>query len=221
MRLQATHAYYGDSGMARLTHRAPNWNFVLKYDQGIVEGSEAGLTYVDNSTIAGSGQRRDQINPVNEELDDRGTALGFGTPLSSGLLAGALVDNKRLTATLGWLRQRNSLAATLFSSRSETVQTNVPLPGAAGGLNDLEQQGALLRFDRRLTSRTTGTLQGAFTHSESADDALHSDLTVLDVVLSHVYGQATTVSLGYRRSDQRGSAQYRENAILATLNFRF
>jgi uncharacterized protein (PEP-CTERM system associated) len=221
LHLEATHAYYGNAAAARLSHRAQHWTLGLQYDQGIVDGSEAGVTYLDSRTQPRTGQGQESTPALNDELADRGTLPGFGTPLASGLLAGALVERRRLAVTAGWLRQRNSVGITIFKSRSETRQTTVPLPGAVGGFTELDQDGILAQYDRLLTPRTTATLQGRLTRSETAGGSISSDLRVLEAVLTHTYSRQTTASIGYRRADQDGSSEYRENAVIATLNFRF
>ncbi len=224
--LQASKAYYGKHGSAALTHRTGNLTFALEYQQGIMDGLQAGLIATGQPGFgdfgAGSGAGPGTgTDTVADELGNRGILPGFGTPLASGLLGGALVENRRLTATVGWLRQRNAVSLTAFTNRSDAVQTTEPLPAAISGLNDLDQRGAILRYDRRLSLETTASLQGAFTRSESDGSALESDLKVFDAQLSRTFGRRTSGSIGYRRSEQSGSARYRENAILATLSLRF
>src|SRR5690606_31321583 len=203
------------------SHRTGNWHLDVRYEQGIIDGSEGGLVYAGGRTGFDPGQPADPANPLSEGLGDLGTLPGFGTPLATGLLGTALVDQRRWTATLGWLRQRNSAALTLFTNRTEAVPTNVPLPGSIVGLDDLEQHGAILRYDRRISMQTTGTLQGAFTRSEAQSGTLDSDLVVIDASLRRVFGRHTTMSIGYRWSEQSGTTEYRENAIIATLDYRF
>ena len=216
----AADAYYGKYGTATLSHRAGNWSLSVQYDQGIIDGSEAGLVYAGR-TMFTPGQQGDAANPVMEGLGELGTIPGFGTPLATGLLGAALVDQRRLTASLGWLRRRNAIALTVFTSRDKAVQTNIPLPGSIAGLDDLEQHGAVLRYDRQLSPQTRGTLQGAVTHSEARSGTLESDLVVFDAILSRDFSRNTTMSIGYRWTEQSGTTEYRENAVIATLDYRF
>ena len=221
--LKASDAYYGDSGLARLTHRAARWTFGLEYQKSLQDGGEAALSYL------GTAPRLRNRRSDSEDDTFSGMGIdpmaGFLAPPASGIVSGALVWTRRFSINIDRQGLRNHVGLTFFQSDNESIPTDVPLPMIANAPDNIKQKGALLRLSRNLSPGSLLGLDGSFVRSRSPGSSLESDLAILIASWRYELTLRSSFAIAYRRSEQQSdndaSAEYTENAVLAAFDIRF
>lgn len=134
--------------------------------------------------------------------------------------------DKRWQASVGILGVRNTVFANVFRSTRtpEDISAASPASGDFAATSGVEQTGASVNWNWRLSPRTASNVDVGYTRSDFSGIGREDSLKFIRFTLTHQFQPKLSGSLNYHRlqndSSQSG-AGYTENAVSAALNMRF
>lgn len=220
--------YYGTSESLRLAHRTNRFAFGLDYSRSILQSNNAALlTFNPGSVFSGGGFSPD-LNPLFTQLNNAGLLSRNDVVLGTGVINDALVRNKTLTASVGYVMPRWSATATAFRSTRETVISsevfgisNALSPASFGVFTN---KGITLAGSLTLDARSSLGISASVRDTESSDQTAKARLNLLQGTFSSRIDNRSVATLGVRRTVQSGSGpgaiSRDENAIFGTIDIR-
>jgi uncharacterized protein (PEP-CTERM system associated) len=238
-----TDAYYGSFTQVNLAHRSVRWMAGLKYSRGLQTGNQSGLLYFNPEEVfalagaragtgagsaagagtgAGAGAGAGAGDQMLQGMADRRLVAGAGQALLLGQTSNELTYAQSLIASFAILRPRNGAFLTVFSNEQK--------PAVAGTgteqVTSLDQRGFNLSLNHRLTPRNTLFVLGQFQVSKSSDSGQKSRLDTYVGGLNTSLSRQISTSLALRAARQRSTgdvptAEYKERAIIASIDYRF
>ncbi|MFT3736545.1 MAG: TIGR03016 family PEP-CTERM system-associated outer membrane protein [Rhodocyclaceae bacterium] len=174
-------------------------------------------------------------DPVQKELLALLILQGEGVPVfvanTKGYLSSQTYTDKRMRLSWRLEGQRNLISLSGYTSDRETLTQQILTSSATGSSDDLiqfsrvKQRGWNVDWRHDLSARTSTGLRYGYTDTSGyANNGARTTthVSTWGLSLSNRLGVNTTGILGYTHTQSRGAnADYRENAISATLSHRF
>ncbi len=230
LRMDYSEQYYGSAANLAFSHRGTRWSFGFNYSSDIYSSNNAGILSMSLGNLMSGGAYAPTLNPIFQELVDQGVIDPDDIVIGAGLLNDALVRNRTVRATLGYLLPRGSLSLTGFRTvRSTLLDSTLFLPGGdpliTSSFGRFETLGATLTYRLPFSSRTSANFAGTVRDVESLDRPDKARLTTLSATLTTRLDDKTSVSAGVRRTVQSGTggtvSGYDNNTVFGTLDVRF
>lgn len=230
VRASITRQYYGSNETLSIAHRTNRFVFGLDYRRSVLESNNAALLTFNPGAIFSGGGFSPTLNPLFSQLNSLGLLSDDSTVLGTNIINDALVRNRTLTASFGYVMPRWSATATVFRSTRETVLESqvfgIPngLSPASFGLfntNGITLAGTLT-LDARNSVGISANVRDASSSNNNNDTKTRFSI-VQATYTSHI-DDRSSATLGLRRTVQSGSssAGRREvNAIFGTYDHRF
>ena len=152
------------------------------------------------------------------------TDIVIGTPIIND----ALVRNRNVSVSAGWVARHWSASATAFRNRRETLISStvfgVPDALAPAAFGEFDSRGLTLNGNIVLGPRHSLGLTGLVRESTQSDAGLKVRLSFVQAALSTTIDARTTASLALRRSVQSGEGpgaiSTDENTLFGVVDFR-
>ncbi|GAA5160644.1 hypothetical protein GCM10025770_08570 [Viridibacterium curvum] len=161
----------------------------------------------------------------------QGAGIPALLPNTSGYLSSQTYTDKRMRLAWRIEGQRNLVSLSGYTSDRETLTQQILTSSATGSSDDLiqfsrvKQRGWSVDWRHDLSARTSTSLRYGYTDTSGyANNGARTTthVSILGLSLSNRLGVNTTGVLSVTRTQSRGAgADYRENAISATLSHRF
>jgi uncharacterized protein (PEP-CTERM system associated) len=215
--------YYGNEASVSIAHRRARWLLGLTYVRSLEAGSAASLLYFDPGRIfLLSDASANEGAMLVQSLSERRVSSGAGRELAFGQTGSRLVFAENLVVSLALMRPRNSLVVSLFYNDQQPIQSDL----SSITEFDLLQRGITLDAEHRLTQSSSLFLSTQYSRSESDQTRQDARLASLAVGwrMSFSRQAAFTVTARTTRQTSEGlvpSNEYRENAAIAAIDYRF
>lgn len=215
--------FYGSESSLAFTHRRARWLFGVTYVKSLQAGSESSLLYLNPDRIfALEDPLANEGAEVVRSLAERRVTSGAGRELAFGQTGSRLVFAENLVVSLALSRPRNSLVLSLFQNDQEPANSSL----VTASEFDLVQRGITLDVDHRLTQWSAIFLSTQYSQSESDQTGQDSRISSLAVGWRIRLSRHAATSLTARTTRQSSegptpSHEYREQALLAAIDYRF
>lgn len=205
-------AYGSTSYALALNHRRQRSAFSLNYSESVVEASQQFTqTYTTPVFLCPDGVGGFTAAAAQNATN---TCIAPGTTIPFVQLVNQTTLNKIWAGTYNRQLGRSTLAFTLSQNQRQYLGT-----GASGGD---KQQTATARWTLPLSSRTSTSLGGSWSHAEAI--AQDSDTWSIDWSLAHKISTHVTSSVNARHSEQTtntATGNTKENTVSAQLGMTF
>ena len=224
--------FYGDSYSLDFRHRTRLTVWSAGYSEEIT--SARSLFFVPATTSTSgylntlySSRFPDPVarqRAVEEFIARAGLPPNLGAPID--FYTNQLFLQKRWQASVGLLGVRNTLIASIFKDTREALPTTLTLLSAGDfAVSDtVIQTGGSLVWNHQISARNSLNVGAAYSRYEFPDTGRVDRYVNGGVSLTRQLRPRTSGSLGYRwqqNSSNFDGAEYKENAVFATLTMRF
>lgn len=225
--------FFGDTYFAAARHRTRLTAWDLSYIEDITTfNQQAGL----GSSINTAGSLNQLLNPnVNPAVIQPNTDFILGQGLPGGglnFLTNRLFLQKRLQASVAMNGSRNTVVFSVFNMSRQAYTPEDPdidLVGAENValLRHIRQTGANALWSYRISQLTRANLTGQYTRFRFLSTDRVDDLKIIRLSVTRQLRQAQPNVNGMielrhnERDSSQAGADYRENAITASLNMSF
>jgi uncharacterized protein (PEP-CTERM system associated) len=228
-----TKQYYGTSESLALAHRTTRFIFGLDYGRSVLQSNNAALLTFNPGSVFSGGGFSPALNPLFTQLADQGLLSSNDVVLGTNVINDALVRNRTLTASVGYLMPRWSATASAFRSVRETVFSSEVF-GVANGLSPASfglftTRGFTLTSNYTIDSRNSVNLSATLRDSDIAATAAGAPATKVrlsyyQAALNTRIDSRSSASLMLRRTVQSGDGigpgNRDNNAIIGTYDIR-
>lgn len=230
LRLALAEQYYGASANVSLAHRAGHWTMGVNYGRSVFSSNNAGILTMNLGSLLSADGFAATLNPIFQQLVNHGVLDPNDTLIGAGILSDALVRQRMISASIGYLLPRGSLALTGYKSVRETLlDSTLFLPASdplvTSSFGHFETRGATLSLSMPIDSRTTAFLSGSLRDISSLTRPDRARISLINLAVRTSLDSKTSVAAGLRRAVQSavqgGAVGYDENAVFGTLDVRF
>jgi uncharacterized protein (PEP-CTERM system associated) len=225
--------YYGNSEFLSLAHRTNRLVFGLDYSKSILQSNNAALLTFSPGAVFSAGGFAPGLNPLFTQLADQGLLSRNDVVIGTNVINDALVRNRTLSASMGYVMPRWSATATVFRSTRETALNSevfgISNALSAGSFGLFNNRGITLASTFTLDARNSIGLSASVRDTEGSSNVAGSTDTkarfsLVQGTFSSLIDNRTTASLGLRRVVQTNEnstiAGRDENVLFGTLDFR-
>ena len=233
VRGSVTKQYYGTSESLAVAHRTTRFIFGLDFGRSVLQSNNAALLTFNPGSIFSGGGFSPALNPLFTQLADQGLLSNNDVVLGTNVINDALVRNRTLMASVGYVMPRWSATASAFRSIRETMLSSevfgVPngLSPASFGL--FSTRGFTLTSTYTIDSRNSFNLSASLRDSDVAATtagvaATRVRLSYYQAALNTRIDSRSSASLMLRRTVQSGDGvgpgNRDNNAIIGTYDIR-
>ena len=228
-----TKQYYGTSESLAIAHRTTRFIFGLDYGRSVLQSNNAALLTFNPGSIFSGGGYSPALNPLFTQLADQGLLSNNDVVLGTNIINDALVRNRTLAASIGYLMPRWSATASVFRSVRETVVSQEVF-GVANGLSpasfgQFTTRGVTLASTYTIDSRNSFNASASLRDSDTTGNApgaaaSRTRFSFYQALFNTRIDSRSSASLAFRRTVQSGDgigAGIRDNnAIIGTYDYR-
>ncbi len=225
--------YYGNSESISIAHREQRWMVGFDYVRNILQSNNAALLTFNPGAVFSGGGFSPQLNPLFNQLSSAGLLNNSDVVLGTNVINDALVRNRSLTFSFGYVGPRWNATLTAYRSVRETL-----LSSEVFGIADALAPASFGRFGYRgVTLSTSMTIDPrnsvGMSISTRTSDSLSNTAGASTSSTRFSFLQAnwtanidtrTHATLGYRLSrqsaDSTGAGARTDNTLYGTLDFR-
>jgi uncharacterized protein (PEP-CTERM system associated) len=224
------HRFFGSSYTVNFSHRTPRtvWGFdatrnVVTYPQflGTLAGGMVVSSFLDQLFLSSTPDAAARQALVDRFMRDRGLPAVLDGPVS--LYNQQIQLQERQSATFGIIGVRNTIVASVYNQRSDSIDASgSPLPAIGVGTANTTQTGANIAWTLLVTP--TATLVSSIDGSRSVSNderALSTKQGAARLVLTTPLSSRTTAFFGarYQYGNSDWIQNYREYAAYAGLSY--
>ena len=227
VRASITRQYYGTSGFLSLAHRTNRFVFGLNYDRSVLQSNNAALlTFNPGQLLSGGGFAPD-LNPLFNQLNSLGLLSNSNTILGTNIINDALVRNRTVTASVGYVMPRWSATATMFKSTRETLLSSevFGIPSASSTSFGLfNTTGVTVAGTVTLDGRNSVGVSANTYDTTSSNGGAKTRFSNVQATYSSRIDALSSASVGIRRSVQTGAFSGSGNGVntlFGTYDHRF
>jgi uncharacterized protein (PEP-CTERM system associated) len=220
--------YFGNTGSIALAHRAQQLVLGAELSRSILQSNSAALLTFNPATVFSAGGFSPALNPLFAQLNAVGLLSNTDVVIGTPIINDALVRNRNLSVSAGWIARHWSASATAFRNRRETLISStvfgVPDALAPAAFGEFDSRGLTLNGNIVLGPRHALGLTGLVRESSQSDSGLKVRLSFVQAALNTTLDTRTTASLALRRSVQTGEGpgaiSSDENALFGVIDVR-
>lgn len=227
LRASVARQYYGTTAYVSAAYRTNRFVFGLDYNRSVFQSNNAALlTFNPGAVLSGGGFSPD-LNPLFSQLTGLGLLSNSSTVIGTTIINDALVRNRSVTASVGYIMPRWSATATVFRTARETMLSsevfgvsNALAPASFGLFNT---SGITLASNITLDARNSVLLSASSFDTTASNNNASTRFSVVQATYASRIDTWTSASLAIRRSMQSGNGGFGrdENAIIGTYDHRF
>jgi len=230
--LAVEHRFFGNGVNLSFTHRMPWLSWDVRASRNLDTTPRSIFSVAPTNNVAALldailttrfPNPADRANQVQDIISRQGLPTSTATAIP--ILAERLSVAENVSGGVSFLGVRNTLALTLFATRTSDALEDGPLATGEADTNNI-QHGATLAYALRLTPTATAGLTVNYSRIKSLDTATASERTTDSSVSAHMTFQlATKTSAMFGASQRRLSSNVvpsgHETTAFALLDHRF
>jgi uncharacterized protein (PEP-CTERM system associated) len=220
--------YFGNTGTLAFAHRSQQLVLGAELSRSILQSNSAALLTFNPATVFSAGGFSPALNPLFAQLNAAGLLSSTDVVIGTPIINDALVRNRNISVSAGWIARHWSATATAFRNRRETLISStvfgVPDALAPAAFGSFDSRGLTLNGSIALGERHSLGLTGLVRESSQSDTGLKVRLSFVQAALNARLDARTSASLALRRSVQTGegptAVSSDETALFGVLDFR-